>query len=607
MPGTFRHEMPFGAALQPDGRTRFRLWAPGQTEVTLRLLDRDRSQPMQRLEDGWFACETQAGAGDRYLYRLQDGMEVPDPASRGQLGDVHGPSRVIDPQAYSWEHVGWRGRPWHETVLYELHVGTFTPEGTYEAARDRLGHLRELGVTAVELMPLADCPGAHNWGYDGVLLYAPERSYGTPEDLKKLIDEAHRQGLMMFLDVVYNHFGPEGNYLPLYAPGFFTADIMTPWGPAIDYARRPVRDFAIHNALYWLEEYRFDGLRLDAVHAIRDRSEAHLLTELAREVRKRITDRHVHLVLENDANEAQRLRRDGDGRRLYDAQWNDDSHHVAHVIATGETDGYYAGYADRPVERLARALGSGFVYQGEPASFAKGAPRGEPSGDLPPTAFVTFLQNHDQIGNRAMGERLGMLARTGQALEALRTIYLLAPNVPMLFMGEEWGASTPFLYFCDFHGDLADAVREGRRNEFAAFAAFADPGARESIPDPNAVPTFEKSKLRWGEATTGPHGQALDRTRHLLALRQRWITPRLAGIDANCGKAGAQGTLLEAQWLLNDRARLELRANLGDREANDMSLPAGQLIAVTPDGSEDDFAAGRMPAWSAAWFLELPR
>ncbi len=354
---------------------------------------------MQRSDDGWFETEAECGAGTRYRYILADGMAIPDPASRGQDGDVHGASIVVDPSRYRWRNTQWRGRPWHETVVYELHPGIL---GGYGGIARELPRLSKLGVTAIELMPIAEFPGARNWGYDGTLPYAPECSYGTPDELRDLIDTAHDHGLMVFLDVVYNHFGPDGNYLPVLAPEMFRNDVATPWGPAIDFRRGEVRRFFTDNALYWLLEYRFDGLRFDAVHAI---TESDWLDEMAAEVRATVdAGRQVHLVLENDKNESAHLARD------FDAQWNDDGHHVLHVLLTGEREGYYGDYAENPAAALARCLKDGFIYQGEPSRHRGGESRGTPTATLPPTAFVLFLQNHDQIGNRAFGERLTTLA-----------------------------------------------------------------------------------------------------------------------------------------------------------------------------------------------------
>ncbi len=589
------HTMPFGAALT-DAGTRFRLWAPGAQRIQL-CLD-DGVLDMQPRDAGWFEhTVAEAGAGTHYRYRIDDGIEVPDPAARFQPDDVHGPSRVIDPHAYVWQHDDWRGRPWHETVFYELHVGSFTPEGTYDGVRERLDHLIDLGVTAVELMPLAAFSGSRNWGYDGVLPFAPDASYGTPDDLKHLIDAAHGKGLQVFLDVVYNHFGPDGNYLHVYAPPFFTDRVETPWGAAIDFGRPEVREFFIHNALYWLEEYRFDGLRLDAVHAIVDDSDPHVLEELAERVRERYTgEREVHLVLENDANQAHYL------GRHYDAQWNDDIHHALHTLATSESGGYYADYADRPLARLARCLASGFAYQGEPSRHRDGEPRGEPSAHLPPTAFVNFIQNHDQIGNRAFGERLHQLAEPA-AVRAVAAVTLLAPGIPLLFMGEEWAATQPFLFFCDFHDELADAVRDGRRREFERFPEFSDPATRERIPDPNAENTFKQTILDWTETERAPHADRLTFYRELLRLRRDEIIPR-AGMAGHAGTVHPLDGALWVSWILGEGSTLHLVARLAatTRSGSAMQVP-GRLLHATDPTAREALTRGELPPWTVLWSL----
>src|SRR5690349_21131462 len=382
-----RHDMPFGAALQ-DGGVRFRLWAPSakRVEVKLNLGGPGKRVPMKEAGEGWFELVTaDARAGTRYMFVVDDGFAVPDPASRDQGGDVHGWSLVVDPETFDWQDEDWRGRPWHEAVFYELHVGTFTRGGRYCGVEERLDALVDLGVTAIELMPLAEAPGRWNWGYDGVYLFAPDASYGQPDDLKLLIERAHKRGLMVFIDVVYNHFGPDGNYLGVYAKPFFTDKHHTPWGSAINYdteQNKVVRDFMVHNALYWLEEYNADGLRLDAVHAIIDTSRPHILTDIATAVHRRLRDRPVHLVLENDDNAAWLLRKRGDEADGYDAQWNDDVHHALHVAIAGQVDGYYSDYKE-PIGHLGRALTEGFAYQGEPSPHRDGRKRGEPSGDWP--------------------------------------------------------------------------------------------------------------------------------------------------------------------------------------------------------------------------------
>lgn len=594
---------PFGAMLLKEG-VQFRLWAPGAKTVELVIEGPTPrlSLSMGALGDGWFEELVEAAQpGCLYRYRIDGGTLVPDPASRFQPSDVHGPSLVVDPTAYRWRQSAWEGRPWEQAIVYELHVGTFTREGNYDGVFHRLDYLSELGVTVIELMPLADFSGGRNWGYDGVLPFAPDSSYGTPDDLKCLIDGAHERDLMVFLDVVYNHFGPDGNYLQVYAPQFFTDRVATPWGPAIDFDRREVRDFFIQNALYWLEEYRFDGLRLDAVHAIRDQRSPDILQELAQEVEKRFAnERHVHLVLENDDNAARYLSRSSSGRpQYYTAQWNDDLHHALHVLATGEHGGYYEDYTE-PVDLLARCLTEGFAYQGEPSKHRDGNLRGTPSAHLPLTAFVSFIQNHDQIGNRAFGERLIGLAER-QRLAALIPLAILSPSPPLLFMGEEWGASEPFPFFCDFHDDLAVKVREGRRREFAGFPQFKDGTAREEIPDPNSPATFDRAVLDWRRAELESHGQWLVLYRELIRVRRQEIIPRLTGLQgfgAHYLRFGANGLLVT--WRLGDGSALTLLTNLGDEPCpGGAQLPPGRLLyASHPD------TPGDLPAWCNTWSLD---
>jgi maltooligosyltrehalose trehalohydrolase len=611
MPDAYVHRMPFGAEVLPGGQVRFRLWAPSQEAVALVLEDEQRVLPMDPLEDGFFGLTTDAArVGSRYRYQLHDGSRVPDPASRYQPADVEGPSMIVDPAAYVWRHVGWPGRPWEETVLYELHIGAFSDEGTFDGVRRRLDYLVDLGITAIELMPLSDFAGRRNWGYDGVMPFAPDAAYGTPDELKRLIDEAHGRGLMMFLDVVYNHFGPVGNYLPRYAESFFEPEEHTPWGAAINYKVRVVRDFAVHNVLYWLDEFRFDGLRFDAVDRIIDRGEEHILKEIAATIRRTVPpERHVHLALENDKNQAHLLERDPGGRPIYyDAQWNDDIHHVYHHLLTGEAGGYYADYATDAHERLGRALTSGYVYQGDASEYRGGEMRGEPSGHLPPTAFVAFIQNHDQIGNRAFGERIADLAEHG-AIKAMQAVLLLAPNIPLLFMGEEWGAVQPFCFFTDFHDELADAVREGRRREFQKFPEFRSEAAREQIPDPNALSTFEASRLDWSVPEQPDHAAWLDLVRTLLQIRHESIAPRLHGMDGNAGSAESlSDAALRVAWELGDGSTLTLIVNLGD-QTSEVTLegkPEGDVLFATHSDLLADLASGRLPPWSVLWLLHQP-
>jgi maltooligosyltrehalose trehalohydrolase len=587
------HEMPFGATLRDDGAI-FRLFAPQAREVVLRLADR-RDHAMRRADAGWFELTADAGPGALYQFLIDGKQAVSDPASRFQPRDVAGPSEIVAADAFEWSDDAWRGRPWREAVIYELHLGCFTRAGNYRGAIVALPRLRDLGITAIELMPLADFAGTRNWGYDGVLPFAPDSSYGRPEELKTLICEAHRLGLMVFIDVIYNHFGPEGNYLPLYAPSFF-APRETGWGQSLDFGGM-ARRFFIENALYWLIEYHADGLRFDAVHAIHDTGNPHFLAELASTARAACGGRHIHLMLENDSNEARYLERRAGGSPIgYDAQWNDDFHHSVHVVLTGETDGYYADYASAPVETLARSLAQGFVYQGEHSDF-RGVARGEPSRHLPPLAFVNFLQNHDQIGNRAFGERLIRLAPR-EALIAAIAIQLLAPSPPLLFMGEEVGATTPFLFFCDFTGALADAVREGRRREFARFPAFASPEARERIPDPLACETLERSNI--APAVENPDPEIAALYKQLLELRRREIIPRLSGTGGFTARYRSAGRVLFVAWDLPDSSRLMLLANLAPGPSRMIERLRGRRIwGIEP---EDDL----LPPWTTLWSIEAP-
>jgi maltooligosyltrehalose trehalohydrolase len=560
-----------GATLLSSDRTRFRFWAPDVARVELEI-EGVAAQPMRSEGEGWHEVEASCGAGARYRYRIRPDAAVSDPASRAQDNGVGGFSIVIDPAAYRWRNIAWRGRPWREAILYEMHVGL---AGGFRGVMEQLPRLAALGITAIELMPVADFPGERNWGYDGVLPYAPASAYGGPDDLKALVDRAHDLGLMMFQDVVYNHFGPEGNHLGHYASTFFRADLHTPWGAAIDFSNPVVRRFFIENALYWLEEYRFDGLRLDAVHAIPDRD---WLIELARTVRAEITGREVHLVLENDHNDADLL------ADAYTAQWNDDAHHAAHVLITGETGGYYTDYAKQPAAMMARCLTEGFAFQGDASDYRGGARRGTLSKHLPPTRFVFFLQNHDQIGNRAFGERMAAIAdpdclRVGVAL------MLLSPQIPLLFMGEERGAREPFLYFTGYEGELAEAVKNGRRKEFGKFPDFATPEAQHRIPDPNKIETFERSRPSLGTEDDW----ARDWLRfygELIALRRAHIVPRLD--SARAISAAVLGrTALSASWSFHDGVVLNLAANFGT-DPVEMPVPPGRCIfacgAPSPSG-----------------------
>jgi malto-oligosyltrehalose trehalohydrolase len=593
----FRHVMPFGTEIR-DGRVRFKLFAPLQRDVRIDLDGLDEPLPMTDLGDGWHELTTAARPGTRYRFLTADGRPFPDPASRFQPLDASGPSEIVDPEAYRWRHTTWSPGPWSQQVVYELHIGTFTPEGTFRAAIDKLDALVELGVTTLELMPVAEFPGRWNWGYDCALLYAPDHSYGRPEDFKAFVDAAHEKGLAVILDVIYNHFGPESNPLPDLVAGLFTERHHTPWGAAINYdgARsRNIREFAIHNALFWLEEYRLDGLRLDAVHAIIDDSPTHLLVELAKRARVASIDREIYLVVENDENRASLLERDEHGRpALYDAQWNDDVHHSLHTAATGEKGGYLVDYLN-DVATLARGLAEGFGFQGAPMQ-SRGCTRGEPCAHLPPSAFMSFLQNHDQIGNRALGERIDALVAP-EPLSALSAIYLLLPQVPLLFMGEEWNAPQPFLYFCDFEGELAEAVRSGRRNEFAKFPGFSDPEQRARIPDPIARDTFVASKLRWEDRDRPDNRAWLERYRRLLRIRRQEIAPLLPKITSGGRYAIHGATAVSVTWAAGEHELL-LVANVAGEPAP-VPPPTGRELWLEGERRPD----GRGSAWYVRWAL----
>ncbi|MBX5156856.1 malto-oligosyltrehalose trehalohydrolase [Rhizobium sp. NZLR1] len=584
-------KMTFGPAFTEDG-ILFRLWAPLHDSVSLKIEGAD-PRPMQAAEDGWHRCIVpNAHACTRYRFVLPDGLEIPDPASRFQPQDVHGPSEVVDLSSYRWKTSDWPGRPWEEMVIYEMHIGCFTPEGSFRAAIERLDHLRELGITALQIMPLSEFPGRYSWGYDGVLPYAPDSSYGRPEDFMALVDAAHQRGISVFLDVVYNHFGPDGNYIPSYAP-LFTDHHKTPWGHGINYdgdGSQMIREFVIENAIYWITEFRLDGFRFDAVHAIKDDSDEHLLYELARRVRAAAGDRHVHLIIENEENDSDLLKRDEKGEaKLFTAQWNDDVHHVLHIAATGETFGYYADYAG-DAGKLGRALAEGFVFQGEHMSY-RGGGRGRPSGHLPPTAFISFIQNHDQIGNRALGDRV-LASSPANAVKAVIAIYLLAPEIPMLFMGEEWGAEEPFPFFCDFDEDLNEKVRKGRREELSRLPGFD----ADDLLDPTAPSTFAAAKLDWSKRTTS---DVLEYYRTLLDLRHRKIVPLLKGVAGGSAVYRSAGNAIAVDWTLAESRHLHLRANLGSEAGRPLDPQQGDAETIFRLGSD----GGDLAPWTVIWSM----
>ncbi|HCR1074685.1 TPA: malto-oligosyltrehalose trehalohydrolase [Enterobacter cloacae] len=568
----------WGAEFISGDVVRFRVWAEGQQQLTLRLAERDL--PMTAVGNGWFQIDVPGVThGTEYQFVLQDGMAVPDPASRAQKGDVNGPSVVIDPGRYQSINPDWAGRPWEETVIYELHIGTFTPQGTFRAAIDKLPYLAELGITQLEVMPVSQFGGSRGWGYDGVLLYAPHSAYGTPEDFHAFIDAAHGLGLSVVLDIVLNHFGPEGNYLPLLSPAFFDAQRMTPWGNGIAYEREPVRHYILDAPLFWLTEYRLDGLRFDAIDQIKDTASKHILQQIAETIREALPDRHIHLTTEDSRNVIFLHPRDEKGATpLFTAEWNDDFHNAAHVFATGETHAYYQDFAFEPEKKFARALAEGFVYQGE-VSLQTGHSRGVECHTQPPTFFVDFIQNHDQTGNRAQGERLITLAGADKTRVLLAAL-LLSPHIPLLFMGEEYGETNPFLFFTDFHGDLAKAVRGGRAKEFTGHS-----GHDGDVPDPNDEQTFARSKLDWHNVTTAQGKSWLRFTRSLLVLRHRYLVPLLRPGGTVEGKIVKTAPGMVAVSWSFPTGTLSLALNIGNKPV-DVPALAGETLFSWPEAAE---------------------
>ncbi|CDZ36280.1 malto-oligosyltrehalose trehalohydrolase [Neorhizobium galegae] len=542
----------WGAEYLGDGEVLFRIWAPDLERLRAQIAGRNRE--MLPAGEGWFTLTTDGIAqGTPYRFVMPDGAVMADPASRAQAGGIDGPSMLVDPTTYHWHMPDWSGHAWEEAVLYEVHIGTFTPEGTFRAAIERLREIASLGVTMLQVMPVNQFPGNRGWGYDGVLPYAPHHAYGEPDDMKAFIDAAHRHGLSVVLDVVHNRFGPRGSLFQAYVPSFFDPDRATPSGPAINFGQRPVRQFFIENALYWLEEYNLDGLRLDAVDQINDdASQMHVLWELAKRVQREVTGRRRHLVMDDHRNITHYLERGQAGRALlYDAVWNHDVCHAAHVVATGETAGQAGISMDEPVRRLARGLAEGFICQGETGP--DGEARGEPSGHLSPVAFINFLQDHGQIGYRASGERLASRADP-RMLRVLTAILILSPQIPLLFMGDDYCETQGFRFFSDDEGELANTLPDSRIDEGANF-------------DPNAVEAFDRSKLHWNRART-PEGQVhRDRMRTLIAKRRAHIVPGLLAVPPHAGRVlDTEDGVIAVDWRLADRL-LQLRANLTAKQA----------------------------------------
>ncbi len=517
-------------ATQAGQTAEFRVWAPHARQITLRLVG-SRDVPMLRSDDGTFSAQASACPSDRYFYIVDGHKQLPDPVSRLLPEGVHGPAEIIDPGAFAWNDAGWQGVELRDYIIYELHVGAFSPEGTFDGVIQRLDYLRSLGVSVIELMPVAAFPGRRNWGYDGVSMYAVQASYGGPEGLKRLVNAAHRAGLAVILDVVYNHLGNEGNYLRFFGP-YFTHHHTTPWGDAINYDDRGcegVRRYVVENALYWIREYHLDGLRLDATQTIHDDSPLHILAEIQENVQQLAQEpgRRVCVIAETDENDRRDVLPRSQGGFGLDAVWSDDFHHALQACLTGEREGYYQDFGSK--EQIVRALNQGFVFQGEPFRFWRDRKRGTPAAGIPMPMHVICTQNHDQVGNRAWGDRLDAVAPRG-ACKLAAALLLLAPHTPLLFMGQEYGELTPFLFFTDY-GDLGlqKAVREGRRREFEHLVAFGG-----EVPDPQDPRTFENSKLRWPQTggqwavasgRKNHHQEMLEWHRRLIELRREVVIP----------------------------------------------------------------------------------
>jgi maltooligosyltrehalose trehalohydrolase len=592
----------FGAIPSQDG-VRFTVWAPAATRLELHIHDGAAagSHALARDESGVHQTWVRdARAGDRYSYSLDGGEDLPDPASRFQPDGVHRASQVVDPSSYGWRDSRWHPREPPDAIVYELHVGTFTPEGTFDGVCARLPYLRDLGITTIELMPVADFAGQRNWGYDGVALYAPSRAYGSPDDLRALVDAAHAHGLSMMIDVVYNHVGPEGAYLARFSPAFFTNRYQTPWGAAVNLdgaESEMVRRFIVDNACHWIREYHFDGLRLDATHALIDHGPKHIVQEITEAVRAE-AQRHIVVHAEDHRNLATMIEDVRAGGWGLDGVWADDFHHVVRAMVAGDQHGYYADFAGQARE-LETIVRDGWLYSGAHSRFLERA-RGTHPGNVPMHRFVVCVQNHDQIGNRALGERLHheIPAETWRAVSVL---LLMVPMTPFLFMGQEWAASTPFQFFTDLEPGLGRLVTEGRRREFAAFPGFTDPEGMSRIPDPQAETTFLNSRLKWDEVSAGRHGRSLALYRALIALRLDHHA--LTGSTRTSGSAAARdddGIVIRRSegdttfWIVG-RFRSGGDINLADAaEAMGQQLDEGALDVVL-DTEHAEFADDPAP------------
>ena len=584
--------LPVGAEVQPGGGVHFRVWAPARRSVEV-VMDDGPTVALTSESHGYWSGLVPARAGQRYRYRVDGEGAFPDPASRFQPDGPHASSEIVDPSTFAWTDHGWEGLRLPGQIMYELHLGTFTPEGTWEGARARLPHLRDVGVTAVEIMPVAAFPGAFGWGYDGVDLYAPYAGYGRPDDFRRFVDEAHRLGLGVMLDVVYNHLGPDGNYLRVFSPHYFS-DKTTEWGEAIDFDgphSAPVRELFAENAAYWVSEFHVDGLRLDATQGIFDESSDHILADLTRRARAAAGGRSVLIVAENEPQDARLVRPQSAGGRGLDAVWNDDLHHSAVVALTGRTEGYYSDFLGSPAELLA-AVRSGYLYQGQHSQWQK-KPRGSSTAGLPPRAFVAYLENHDQVANSASGRRLWQETAPGR-WRAMTGLLLLGPWTPLLFQGQEWSATARFLFFADHNAELRPLVRKGRAEFLAQFRRCTTPELRDRLPDPGAAETVAACRLDWSETGRTAHQASLALHRDLLALRRS---------DPVIAAQGEHGVRIDGAVLARECLALRLGTPADERLlivnlGPDLNLrPLPEPLLAPPEGK----------AWTLLWSSESPR
>jgi len=588
---TKERTLPGGAELASTG-VHFRVWAPDRKEVTVVATSGGRKIAVGlKPETGGYWSATAAGlrAGDRYGFRLDsDSRTYPDPFSRFQPDGPHGPSEVVDPAAFAWTDGGWKGIALPGQVLYELHVGTFSPAGTWKGAAEHLDKLADLGVTCIEVMPVAEFPGEFGWGYDGVSLFAPSHLYGTPDDFRRFVDRAHGLGLGVILDVVYNHLGPDGNYLPAFSSHYFSDRHKTDWGEAINYdgpQSEAVREFFVSNATYWIREFHLDGLRLDATQNIYDSSPLHVVAELSRDARRAAGGKSLLLIAENEEQRSLLLRPIEEEGHGLDAVWNDDFHHTAIVALTGQSEAYYSDYRGTPQE-LISAIKRGYLYQGQTSAWQKKR-RGTSALKTPPRRFISFLENHDQVANSARGSRRHQLGHPGQ-YRALTALLLLAPTTPLLFQGQEFAAQAPFLYFADHHSELAPLVAEGRRKFLSQFPSLTSPETQQGIPDPADRETFERCRLDWSERERNAEMVSLHRD--LLTLRRE--DPVLSGGASVDGAVLGDNAFLIRFFAPDGLDRLFLM-NLGQ----DLTLaPAPEPLLAEPDGA----------VWETLWSSDAP-